>query len=151
MAKERVAMFRPTGITARTTLLAWTVTLVTLVIFVLILIPEQKRDLQDALESKARGVAAALQGEAVGAAISNDYSSFVDHAQQILAGDKTMDFLVITKNGGFSVIVERNSWRVVPTGSEYWHPSVREATGNIEIVPMFGTRLFHYATPLDHA
>ena len=47
-------MARVIGITTRTTLLAWTVTLGTLGIFVVIIVPEQKRDLQVGLESKAR-------------------------------------------------------------------------------------------------
>jgi signal transduction histidine kinase len=144
-------MLKATGITARTTLLAWTVTLVTLGIFVVILIPEQKRDLQDEFESKARGVAAALQGEVAGAAVSEDYSSVVDHAQQVLAGDEAVDFLVVTKNDGFSVIVERDSWRTVPAIDGYWHPSVRHSYGSIEQVPLFHRRLFHFASPFDYS
>ena len=63
-------MLRITGITARTTQLAWTVTLATLCFFILVIIPEQKHDLKEGLESKAQGVAAALDGEVAGAAVS---------------------------------------------------------------------------------
>ncbi len=143
-------MVKLTGITARTTLLAWTVTLATLGIFVVIIVPEQKRDLRVELESKANGVAAALQGEVAGAAVSEDYSSVVDHAMQVLAGDKAVDFLVITKNDGYAVVVERNSWRVVPKIDEYWRPGTRQSAGDIQLVPLFQQRLFHYAVPFDY-
>jgi signal transduction histidine kinase len=146
-----MTMFKANGITARTTLLAWTVTLVTLGIFVVILIPEQERDLRDGLESKARGVSAALQGEVAGAAVSEDYSSVVDHAQQVLDGDKAVDFLIVTKNDGFSVIVERDSWRTVPAIGGYWHPAVRQSYGGIERVPLVNQRLYHFALPFDYS
>jgi len=150
-ATERAMMARVIGITTRTTLLAWTVTLGTLGIFVVIIVPEQKRDLRVGLESKARGVAVALQGEVAGAAVSEDYSSVVDHAMQVLAGDKTVDFLVITKNDGYAVIVERDSWRVVPNLDAYWHPDERRSSSDIEQVPLFNQRLFHFAVPFDYS
>lgn len=144
-------MLKITGITARTTLLAWTVTLATLGIFVVIIIPEQKRDLRIGLESQATGVAGALQGEVAGAAVSEDYSSVVDHALQVMAGDKTVDFLVITKNDGYAVVVERDSWRVIPNIDAFWHPIVRKPTGNIERLPLFEKRVFHFAVPFDYS
>ena len=143
-------MLKPTGITLRITLLAWTVTLGTLAIFVSIIIPEQKRDLRAELQSKASGVAVALQGEVASATVSDDYSSVVDHAMQVLAGDKAVDFLVITKNDGFSVIVDRNGWRTQSDTSRYWVPPIRQFSSDLGVVPMFNERLFHYAVPFDY-
>jgi hypothetical protein len=70
LAERTSLMFVPiaTGIARRTVVLAWTITLVTLGIFVAVMIPEQKRDLRAELESKASGVAVALQGEVAEAA-----------------------------------------------------------------------------------
>jgi signal transduction histidine kinase len=140
-----------TGITARTTMLAWTVTLATLSIFVVFIIPEQKHDLQVGLESKAQGVAVALQGEVASAAISEDYSSVIDHAMQVLSGDKNVDFLVIAKNDGYALIVERNSWRIEPKVDNYWFPYARQASGEIERMAFFNQRLYHYAAPFDYS
>jgi signal transduction histidine kinase len=142
-------MLRATGITGRTTLLAWTITLATLSIFVIIIVPEQKRDLQAGLESKARGVAAALQGEVAAAAVSEDFSLVVEHAMQVLSGDKSVEFLVVAKNDGYSVVVQRNGWHVEPHSGGYWRPATRRAAGAIEVVPGFGKRLLHYAMPFD--
>jgi len=144
-------MLKTTGITARTTLLAWTITLATLGIFILAIVPEQKQDLRVGLESKANGVAVALQGEVAGAAVSEDYSSVVDHAMQVLAGDKAVEFLVITKNDGYALIVERDSWRVVPNIDSYWRPGPRISVGGIEQVPLFNQRVFHFAVPFDYS
>jgi signal transduction histidine kinase len=143
--------FAITGIARRTTVLAWTVTLVTLGIFVAVMIPEQKRDLRTQLESKANGVAVALQGEVAEAAISEDYSSVVEHAMQVLKGDSAVDFLVITKNDGLSVVVDRKGWRMEPSIDGYWHPTLRRSSSELGIVPMFNRRVFHYAVPFDYS
>jgi signal transduction histidine kinase len=143
-------VLRPAGITRRITLLAWSVTLATLGIFVSIIIPEQKRDLRVQLESKAGGVAAALHGEVASAAITEDYSSVVDHAMQVLAGDPAVDFLVIAKNDGFALIIQRDSWRTEPKIDSYWLPDRRSASGVLGSVPMFNQRLFHYSAPFDY-
>ncbi len=131
--------------------LAWTITLVTLGIFVAVMIPEQKRDLRAELESKANGVAVALQGVVAEAAISEDYSSVVEHAMQVLKGDSAVDFLVITKNDGLSVVVDRKGWRMEPSIDEYWHPSVRQPRSELGVVPLFKQRVFHYAVPFDYS
>jgi signal transduction histidine kinase len=144
-------IFRTTGIARRTMLLAWTITLVTLGIFVAIMLPEQKRDLKAGLESEASGVAVALQGEVSEAAISEDYSSVVDHAMQVLKGDKSVDFLVITKNDGLSLVVERNGWRIEPKSERYWYPEIRRPFSELGVVPMFNRRVFHYAVPFDYS
>lgn len=144
-------IFPITGIARRTMVLAWTITLVTLGIFVAVMIPEQKRDLRAELESKANGVAVALQGEVAEAAISEDYSSVVEHAMQVLKGDNAVDFLVITKNDGFSVVVDRKGWRTEPNIDSYWRPSIREPGSELGVVPMFDQRVFHYSVPFDYS
>jgi signal transduction histidine kinase len=145
-----VFKLKPTGITLRITLLSWTVTLATLCIFVAFIIPEQKRDLRAELQSKASGVAVALQSEVASATVSDDYSSVVDHAMQVLAGDKAVDFLVVTKNDGFSVIVDRTGWRTQEGISKEWVPQVRQPYSVLGMVPQFNNRFFHYAVPFDY-
>ena len=144
-------IFRVTGVARRIMLLTWTITLITLGIFVAVMLPEQKRDLREQLESKASGVAVALQGEVAEATISEDYSSVVEHAMEVLKGDKGVDFLVITKNDGLSIVVERDGWRMVPRIDRYWHPDVRQPSSKLGVVPLFNRRVFHYAVPFDYS
>lgn len=144
-------MFKITGIARRTMLLAWSITLFTLGIFVAFMLPEQKRDLQAGLASEASGVAIALRGEVAEAAVSEDYSSVVEHAMRVLDGDKAVDFLVITKNDGLSVVVERNGWRMEPKTDSYWYPGLRRPFSELGVVPMFNRRVFHYAVPFDYS
>jgi signal transduction histidine kinase len=143
-------MHLPKGITLRITLLGWMVTLVTLAIFVTVIIPEQKREFELSLESKARGVAVSIRGVAAGAAVSEDYSAVVDQAMQVLSGDNAIDYVVITKNDGFSLVIDRAAWKTEKLG-DAWRPAVRTASSSIGSSPLFGRRVFQYAFPFDYS
>lgn len=143
-------MHMPKGITLRITLLGWLVTLVTLAVFVMVIVPEQKREFELGLESKARGVAVSIRGVAAGAAVSEDYSSVVDQAMQVLSGDTAIDYVVMTKNDGFSIVVDRSTWKIDKLG-EAWRPAARTPVSSIGVVPLFGRRVFQYAFPFDYS
>jgi signal transduction histidine kinase len=140
----------PKGITLRITLLGWVVTLVTLGVFVMAIVPEQKREFEIGLESKARGVAVSIRGVAAGAAVSEDYSAVVDQAMQVLSGDQAIDYVVITKNDGFSVVIDRSRWRIETLGDN-WRPAARTPSSAIGRSPLFGRRVFQYAFPFDYS
>ena len=140
----------PGKIALRISLLSWLVTLVALAIFAAAIIPQQKKDLLEALESKAQGISSSLQDVTAGAAVSEDYSSVVDQCIQVLAGDQAIDYLVVTRNDGVSVIVERGSWRTEKLGP-FWRPSVRAIASGIQVVPVFGRRVFHFSRPFDYS
>ncbi|MHB9006092.1 MAG: ATP-binding protein [Limisphaerales bacterium] len=156
---------RRLGITRRIALLSWLTTTVTLVIFMFVIIPEQKRTYLENLESKARGISASLQDVTAGAVVTEDYSSVVDHCKQVLQGDRSITFLVITKNDGFSLIHEtgvttnataetappqETQWRT-DNLNDYWHPAARVLRSGIEAVPVFNRRIFNYAKPFDYS
>jgi signal transduction histidine kinase len=70
---------------------------------------------------------------------------------QVLKGDKSVDFLVITKNDGLSLVVERNGWRLEPKTERFWYPELRRPFSELGVVPMFNRRVFHYAVPFDYS
>lgn len=140
----------PKGITLRITLLGWMVTLVTLAVFVMVIVPEQKREFQLSLESKARGVAVSIRGVAAGAAVSEDYSAVVDQAMQVLSGDNAIDYVVMTKNDGFSIVVDRSTWKIDKLG-DAWRPAARTPVSSIGVSPLFGRRVFQYSYPFDYS
>jgi signal transduction histidine kinase len=140
----------PKGVALRITLLGWMVTLVTLGVFVAVIVPEQKREFELSLESKARGVAVSIRGVAAGAAVSEDYSAVVDQAMQVLSGDQAIDYVVMTKNDGFSIVIDRSTWKTETLG-DTWHPAARIPASSIGVSPLFGRRVFQYAFPFDYS
>ncbi|MGA2737792.1 MAG: ATP-binding protein [Bryobacteraceae bacterium] len=146
--RRRLRLRAPRGITARISGLSWTIALFSLMVFVGASIPEQKHEIEDNLRSKAHGIAGALQDDVANAAVTEDYSALVDECGLALAADDSIDFLAVAKSDGFSIIVDRKGWRAAQLGA-FWRPQKRVASGAIEVVPVFGERIFHYATPYD--
>jgi diguanylate cyclase (GGDEF)-like protein/PAS domain S-box-containing protein len=140
----------PKGIALRIALLGWAVMLLTLGIFVAILVPQQKREFQLNLESKARGVAATIGSTAAGAAVSEDYSAVVDQAMQVLSADRAIEYVVMTRNDGFSIVIDRASWKTETLGPA-WHPLKRAAVGAIGLSQLFKRPVFQYAYPFDYS
>jgi PAS domain S-box-containing protein len=138
------------GITARISGLSWTVTLSTLLVFVAASVPEQKRDLFDGLQSKALGISSSLHDVTSSAAITGDYSSLVEHCVQVVAADKEIEYLVITKADGFSLVIGRDGWRTEQLGS-FWRPSERVPHAEITNVPLLNRRAFQFAVPFDYS
>lgn len=139
------------GIAPRIAFLSWLLTLITLVIFVLLTIPQQKKVLIRNLESKANGVAVSLHDVAAGAAINDDLASVVSACQTLLAGDPDLEFLIITKNDGFSLINRQTGWTVEQQIDSYWTPGERIQQGKIDTVPVLNQRVFHFAKPFDYS
>ncbi len=137
------------GITGRIALLAWGVTLVTMALFVLSLLPAQKQDLQEALHSKALGVASSLRDVTRSAASTGDFSSIVEHCTQVLAGDAAIEYLMVTREDGFSIVVGRDGWRNETLG-DYWHSKKHQQIAGLETVPVFNRRVFRFSDPFDH-
>ena len=149
--KTNEATKRSMGIMLRTALLSWLVTIVTLLIFVMVIIPEQKRTFIQNLESKAHGVTVSLRDVAAGAVVNEDYSSVVDYCVQMLSGDQALDYLVITRSDGFSMIHERTGWRSETDMDGEWRPERREIRGGIGFIPLFQRRVFYYSKPFDYS
>lgn len=142
---------RPLGITLRTALLSWLVTIATLLIFVMVIIPQQKQTFLENLESKAHGVAVSLREVVAGAAVNDDLPSVVDHCGDMLKGDQTLDYLVMTKNDGFSLIHDRNGWRSELNAASVWRPELRNPVSGIGFMPLFDRQVFHYSQPFDYS
>jgi signal transduction histidine kinase len=141
----------PIGLAPRIALLSWLLTLVTLLLFVTLTIPQQKKNFLQNLESKANSVAVSLHDVAAGAAVNDDLASVVSASQTLLAGDPDLDFLIITKNDGFSLVNQQTGWSVEPDIDAYWLPEEREPYGEIATVPVLDRRIFHYAQPFDYS
>ncbi len=139
------------GIALRIALMSWLVALITLLIFVLVIIPQQKKMFFRNLESKANSVAVSLHEVAAGAAINEDFASVVSAAQTLLAGDPDLDFLIVMKNDRFALAIEQNGWRIEPDADDYWVPDERKSVSTIAMVPLFNYRVFHYAQPFDYS
>ena len=142
---------RGVGISLRIALLTWLVAMLTLIIFVFVTTPQQKKMFLHQLESKANSVSLSLHNAAAGAAVNEDYASVISTAQTMIEGDPSLDFLFVMKNDGYSLVIERGGWTVLDKVDSYWLDRDRKPSGQIQTVPMFERRVFHYAKPFDYS
>ncbi|MCC6590674.1 MAG: HAMP domain-containing protein [Bryobacterales bacterium] len=138
------------GISVRISFTCWLVTLLTLALYAGLNLPQQKQDLLDALRSKARGVSSSLQDVTAGAAMSEDYSTVVDHCTQVLRGDEAIEYLVISRADGFSVIIDRNGWRTEIL-DRTWRPLKHEEVAEIAYTALVKRRVFRYMRPFEYS
>ena len=143
-------MKRSINITTRTALLAWLVSIITLAIFTLAIIPEQNRTFQENLRSKAYGTTVSLRDVAASAVVNEDFSSVIDHCTEMLKGDASIDYIVLTRNDGFSLVHERSGWRSIPLSNE-WLPANHKPDNGIGVVPFFNRRVYHFSQPFDYS
>jgi len=142
---------RTMGIAQRTALLSWLVTTATLLVFAVVIIPQQRRIFLEQLESKALSVAVSLKGVIASAAINDDYSTVVEQCREMLDGDQDLVFLVVTKNDGFSLIHDRREWRSEIRKDSLWLPTTNLPANGIGVMPGMPLRVYHYSQPLEYS
>ncbi len=93
-------------------------------------------------------MAVSLRDVAAGAALNEDYASLVSAAETLLRGDPSLDFLIIVRNDGFSIINEQKSWRVETISDSFLLPETRDTFGSIRNVPLLNRRVFSLCAAL---
>lgn len=133
----------------RTALTTWAITIVTLVVYAVTLFPNQRRDFIDNLASKANGVTVSIHDLAASALITEDYSSVVDHCTEMIRGDPAIEFIVLTRHDGFTLVHDRAGWRTEKFDTA-WHPLNRIAAHGIGTFAPFPAESFRLSKPLDY-
>lgn len=126
LSKQQAKITKPLvrasrGILFRTTLLIWLVTIFTLGIFVLAIIPYQKNSARAKLEATAEIISTSLKQVTVTSVIIDDYSSIVDHCLKVVEENPSILYLVITPKTGSSFVIKKDSWRMLEL-SDQWKP-----------------------------
>lgn len=137
---------RGLGITLRTTLLPWLITLVTLGTFIAFLLAQQQRTLLENLESRAQSIALSLRDLTADMMVQEDPAGVISIGQGILKADETLDYLIFTKRGGPSLIQDRSGWRSENLTSPEWQPNPGDARSGIGFVPLFQRRVYRHST-----
>ncbi len=144
MKTERLRS-RTLGITLRTALLSWLVTISTLLLFVTAIIPQQKRTFLENLESKAHGVAASLLAVTSGAAVNDDYPTMVDHCEEMIGRDPGVEYIVLAKKDGPTFVIHQKGWHYETNAVQIWRPERQEPVGDIGVMPLSKYPVFHYS------
>ncbi len=146
------ARLRPrVSIMVKAVLLSWLVTVVTIAIFAFSIIPQQRRALVDALQSKAEVTSTSVRDVAATAILVEDYGAVVEHCLQIVGDGSSVAYIVITRQDGFSLVHRAGAWSNASLGEEWRPTGRREAGGTIRRTAMADDEVYHYSRPLDYS
>ena len=132
------------GILYRTLLLTWIVILLTLAVFIVNIIPYQRKTLVESIESSARLIATSIDQVTVTSVLVEDYSTVVEHCMKVVDESALVAYIVISRKDGFSLLHTSGGWRFENLGG-FWLPVEQEggygffAEGVLNL-----DRVFHY-------
>ncbi len=97
-------------IVRRTTFWIWGLMLATIMIFVVYTIPFQKDTLQERMENESIEIGNSIFNANRSSLVMEDYGEVVNHCAQLVSDSKSILFIVITRNDGYSLVHLKNRW-----------------------------------------
>jgi PAS domain S-box-containing protein len=131
--------------------LSWFVTVLTILVFTLSTIPQQRRSLMQGLQSKAELVATSIEDVTASGIILGDYSAAVDHCVKIVGDGKSVPYAVITRNDGFSIVNQPNKWNMQQLGGIWLPAGPRTASGVIRKTEFADQEVYNYSAPFNYS
>lgn len=140
-----------TSIYGRTAMLSWLLIIGTLIVYVSILIPSQKREAADRMKSEANGIAASIGQVTANSIILEDYSFAVEQCLKVISESKSVQYIVISRHDGFSLVHTGHQWHL-DTLSVFWtSPDKSLRDGKSVQTELSGQKVFHYAYSLNYS
>ncbi|MEM3373421.1 MAG: histidine kinase dimerization/phosphoacceptor domain -containing protein [Candidatus Anstonellales archaeon] len=134
------------SITARITLLSWAILLISTIIYAFFYYINQKNVIQQRMQFEAKNIAESII-QAEGTTIfTEDYGGIIDFCTQLISSSQSMDFIVLSKNTGLSLIFDKKGWRFEELGIKSIKPTERES-GQITFVKLFNKEYYLFTKP----
>ncbi len=133
------------------TALIWSVIVLTIFVFLLVIFPQQKRALVKNLEMTAKLVATSVDNIAVTSIISGDFTPIIEQSMKIVSERKNVLYIVLTPQQGRSIVHLANRWSYQNLGG-IWRPTQSfEQTGRFLYSDLAKQMVFHYSYPLNYS
>lgn len=146
-----VFVLRPgQGMFARTLMLSCALIFCVVALFGGLLIPYQRQVLLRGLGATARVVATSISEVTVSSIILEDFSSVVDHCLKVVKERPTVQYVVITRSDGLSLIHTRTRWERTQKAGD-WTPKKIDPEGRILYSELVGAEVFHCTIPLRYS
>ncbi len=144
--------FRPRKIYFKAAIYSWILVIATLVLYLALTLPYQKRVFIDGMGSEARNIAASISQVTATAIITEDYSSAIEHSMKVLADSDSLRYVVITRKDGFSLVHTKAGWRQDRLDG-IWRPAKAspEKGGKFLHSGLVGEQVFHYPYKFEYS
>ena len=141
----------PKRIVARVTLILSVLIISTLGLFVLINLPSQRKAILEAMESEARSTVTSIGQVTSSAVISEDFATVIEHCMRVVKESPSINYVVITRNDGFSLIFTKNGWKQGTLQGEWAPTGSRISRSSIQTNEISPVRIYHYSYPFQYS
>jgi PAS domain S-box-containing protein len=126
-------------------------TIGTLVVFALAIIPQQRQLLLENLHSKAQLAASSIAHVARDATPLEDYNATVEHCMQSIGEGQSLTYVVVVRNDGFALVHRDTGWQTQQLGGIWLPGGASLPEGGIRKTEMAGQNVYHLATPVNYS
>ena len=141
-SKKIYAFLKEQKIVWRTTLWVWALIILTVFAFVFYTIPFQENLVLERMNSEAEDMASSILHANESALITEDYGSVVDHCLQLVSSSKSILYVVVTRNDGYSLVHTKDNWRETKYNG-FWLPTNSDNKGQIIFSSLVDKKVFH--------
>ncbi len=127
----------------------WLITITTILIVYLYIIPLQKNIAVERMDNEASDIASSILVANQSALITDEYSLVVEHCQKVVRDSKSIVYIIITKKNGFSLIYTKDGWNTKNL-SGMWLPDSTNLKGRIEYSPIINKEVFHKSVEFSY-
>ena len=122
-------------------------TMSTLGLFFVVIIPYQRAVILEAMGSETRSTATSISQTTATALINEEFASVVKQCLQVVRERPSISYVVVTRTDGYSLIVTKTGWKQ-DTLSDNWVPAEKVGTSNRILQSDFSPqKVFHYTHP----
>ncbi len=139
------------SITVRVAVLAWIIIIATLLIFIVGILPTQRKIMEDRMSSEANDIAGSIGQVTATAIINNDYGFTVEHCLKIIKESNSILYIIISRKDGFSLIHTEGEWRLDTLRNQLELPDTKGPVNKIVYSDLVKQEVFHYSYPFNYS
>ncbi|MEW6720990.1 MAG: HAMP domain-containing protein, partial [Thermodesulfobacteriota bacterium] len=149
---KKTFAFRPRNIALRAAIYSWLLVIASLLLYLALALPYQKRVIIGNMGSEARNIASSISQVTATAIVAEDYSSAIEHCMKVLKDSDSLLYVIITRNDGFSLVHTRKEWYQDQLEGEWRAPSAsREASGGFRRSGIVDREVFNFSVPFGYS
>jgi PAS domain S-box-containing protein len=136
------------GIFFRTFTLLITLSLVTIILFAVLIIPQEQTALLKSIESQAIILSASIAEVSGNSFLTGDYSLIIDHNMQMMKSGPDILYIIIVRNDGLSLVHSAQKWEQRNTPDPEWNDHLATQKGGILYSKLVNKKVYNYSFPL---
>jgi signal transduction histidine kinase len=121
----------------------------TILLFAVMVIPREKQAFLDSLLSQAHSLSASISEVSANAFVSGDYGFIVDHNIQVIKSSQDIYYIIVVRHDGLSLIHTQDRWEQKNKPDPSWTSAEEVPQGKMLFSKELNKEVYHYSFPLN--